>query len=83
MTSHVKSEIINDAHIARLYGDIKRLDNSIAGLKSSAMWDKADKAEAVILETRQLLGHMVLSLHAFKNDLQRLKGEEVAACTLP
>lgn len=60
-----------DHDLARLYGDIKQLDNNIVTLEKSTMFNKAEAAEAVIKQTRILLGHIVLTMHSIKNELER------------
>lgn len=60
-----------DHDLARLYGDIKQLDNNIVTLEKSPIYNKAQSAEAVIKQTRVLLGHMVLTMHSIKNELAR------------
>lgn len=64
---------LTDHDIARLYSNLKLIDNSLNELNKADIFNKADKAKNAILETRQMLSNIAMTLHKIKNDQERIK----------
>lgn len=64
---------VDDKQIAVMYKSVNKLDALIIALNKAGMFDKADQAEKVINETRELLFLIVSTMHGLKNEISRLK----------
>lgn len=60
------------SELANLYLAINKLDASIIKLNKAGMFDKAEQAENVINQTRELLFLMVSTIHELKNEISRM-----------
>lgn len=67
---------IKDADIARLYSNLKLIDNGLEELRKADIFSKADKAQNVIIETRKMLSNIALTMHVIKNDIERIKNAQ-------
>lgn len=61
-------------HAGLLLG-LKKLDASIDELKSAGMMGKAEKAEKVVSELREVVAGNVMATHKLFNETKRLRAE--------
>lgn len=67
----------SDHDIARLLANLKMIDKANDELIKADVWQMKDKAKNLATETRSMLGNMVLTIHSLKNDIERLRVQQV------
>lgn len=63
------------AKIDVLHGNLEGLNKSIEELEGAGMLSKADKAQAVLIEARDLMANLIFEAHAIRADFERFKKE--------
>lgn len=61
------------ARIDVLHGNLESLNNAMKELDGAGMMSKAEKAQAVLVDARDLMANLIFEAHSLRADLERIK----------